>query len=860
MTLLNAPALFAAAGLLVPILIHLHRKRKAQVVEWPAMQFLANTLATRRRGLALENLLLLFVRCVVIMLFVLAVARPILPEGNALRLVGFFLLATGGLIGLAAALTRTLAGRIRVAGAVAAGLLLCVAVFTLNMKPEELASPTANCDLVLVLDESSSMLTDGEEESRFASAVSEAQALVDRLSGSSTVGIVRCGPVIETVAGSPFRDLPAASTSLSELRPRGGGATTKEAIDRAFALARKGPNAFKQVVLFTDDQLQAWESLDGNGFAQTASTASDETADGSDAEDDTDAGEAEDATVHLAIHRASLPKHAVNVSVVSTRIDSPVLAVGQSLLIEADVRNHGDAAVANVDIQLTVDGKRVSVEPIDVLPPATTTTVRFRHEFDTAGKHVVTAQTEFADVLKDDNRHDTVVSVVPFVSVLLVNGNAFAKPGDQSATFVRLSLDPVGGTAAAKEEETVARPIRVESVTVSELGDKESLTDYDLVLLSEVPQLPREIAAKVTDYVKDGGGLWVIPDRQANAAFYNDWKIDETGNGLLPATLLDHHQAAAIEDDASVKQAVIDLQGVADGPVSDLIKTGEHDLAEVSVDGFRKVNTFASAVVGMKLTTGDPLFVEQAVGQGRVLLQTVSLGRRDCNLPQRVCFPVLMHVWSYHLANCQRDETNFEPAPELSVPVSLTDIAGADVETLRLIDPTSEEQLVSVAKGAKGDLAQIMPAARPGLYTLKCALKSALKSQDASGLSQPFTISRDHRESDLAAVSEEKLKALQTAHGFQWFDGAEELQFAGVAELTEQELSPFLLIAVLCFVAAESLLAAWIRRRRKVTASPQQPLATGRMKQAGAMNSPTGGRSARSKRPSPFTVGAGVSE
>ncbi len=145
-----------------------------------------------------------------------------------------------------------------------------------------------------------------------------------------------------------------------------------------------------------------------------------------------------------------------------------------------------------------------------------------------------------------------------------------------------------------------------------------------------------------------------------------------------------------------------------------------------------------------------------------------------------------------------------------------------------------------------------MPAARPGLYTLK--------SQDASGLAQPFTISRDHRESDLAAVSEEKLKALQTAHDFQWFDSAKELQFAGVAELTEQELSPFLLIAVLCFVGAESLLAAWIRRRRKVTASPQQPLALGRMKHVGAMNSPTVERSARSKRPTPITVGAGVSE
>ena len=48
MTLLNASALFATSALLVPIIIHLNRKRKAKVIEWPAMQFLQNTMASRR--------------------------------------------------------------------------------------------------------------------------------------------------------------------------------------------------------------------------------------------------------------------------------------------------------------------------------------------------------------------------------------------------------------------------------------------------------------------------------------------------------------------------------------------------------------------------------------------------------------------------------------------------------------------------------------------------------------------------------------------------------------------------------------------------------------------------------------------
>ena len=110
------------------------------------------------------------------------------------------------------------------------------------------------------------------------------------------------------------------------------------------------------------------------------------------------------------------------------------------------------------------------------------------------------------------------------------------------------------------------------------------------------------------------------------------------------------------------------------------------DLTEVAISGYRKVALNDSAVAGMKLTSGDPLFVDHTIGQGRVLLQTVALGRQESNLPQRVCFPVLMHLWSYYLADCQRNESKFEPAPEISVPVSLDALAAADVDSLLLTE------------------------------------------------------------------------------------------------------------------------------------------------------------------------------
>lgn len=819
MTLLNASALFAACGLLVPIVIHLHRKRRAKVVEWPAMQFLANTMASRRRGLALENLLLLFVRCLVVLLFVLAMAQPLLPSGRFLPLVASFGLITGGVFGLTVALIRSLSSRTRVVAGIVAGVLLTGAAATLNIDPGDFTSPKQNCDLVIVLDETSSMLMEkqpGERrhQSRFSDAVDEALFLVDQLSGSSTVSIVRCGPVVELVDGSPFRDLPAARKLLSELRPTGGGANTNEAIDPAIALAGKGPSARKQVVLFTDDQLSTWELLEHSHLLRVSTEDVDER----DAPNAPEGKKFDDRRVHLAVHLASLPDSIRNVSVVSIRINAPVPTVGQSLLIEAEVRNHGKATITNSDIQLSLDRKPVAVESVDVLPPATTTTIRFPYTFESAGEHVITTQIEFPDAMMDDNRCDTVVSVTPFVSVLLVNGNAFAKRGDQSATFLQLALDPDNRTAVDNDEFHRDRPIRVESVIVAELAQIDSLNVYDVIVLSEVPQLPNDIATRFSKYVKDGGGLWVIPDQQANTKFYNDWKIDDSETAVLPASLMAYQQESVPDAVHNAARTSIDLQAISSAFVSDLIRTGEHDLTEVVVSGYRRVTPRDSAVTGMKLTSGDPLFVEHSVGQGRVLLQTVALGRQESNLPKRVCFPVLMHHWSYYLADCKWGDSNFEPASELSVPVLLDTLTDTEVDSLVLVDPTGKEQAVSVAQHAMGNLVRVRPAGRPGVYSL---IRPALPA-----VSQSFTIARDCRESDLAVISDGKLKALQSAHNIQWINNAEQLRMAGVAELAEHEISPQLLFTVLCLIAAESLLATWIRKRRMVTVAQRPPVPT----------------------------------
>src|SRR5436309_5168852 len=67
--------LIGLAGIAIPIIIHLLNRKRFQVVDWGAMQFLQLSETTRRRIL-IEELLLLLLRMGLIALFVVALAAP----------------------------------------------------------------------------------------------------------------------------------------------------------------------------------------------------------------------------------------------------------------------------------------------------------------------------------------------------------------------------------------------------------------------------------------------------------------------------------------------------------------------------------------------------------------------------------------------------------------------------------------------------------------------------------------------------------------------------------------------------------------------------------------------------------------
>jgi len=76
MNFLNPWILLGALGIALPILAHLINRFEVQHTDWAAMRFLNRDVRVRSRQIKLRDLLLLILRCVALLLLVLALSRP----------------------------------------------------------------------------------------------------------------------------------------------------------------------------------------------------------------------------------------------------------------------------------------------------------------------------------------------------------------------------------------------------------------------------------------------------------------------------------------------------------------------------------------------------------------------------------------------------------------------------------------------------------------------------------------------------------------------------------------------------------------------------------------------------------------
>lgn len=205
MSFLSPMVLIALFAALVPLVIHLLRRRTAGRVPWGAWMFLYESMRKKRRKLMLEDILLLAIRSLIVITAVLAFSRPFLKE---IRLFG-------------------------IAG--------------------------SDKDVVIVIDTSASMRLAGSNgRTSFERAVDEARELV-RLSPEGTAFGIVCGestPAILTSA--PLSDKREIMSLLEKVKATSDAMDVPRTLAAAGEVLAGGNNPAKEIIIFGDAQGYGW--------------------------------------------------------------------------------------------------------------------------------------------------------------------------------------------------------------------------------------------------------------------------------------------------------------------------------------------------------------------------------------------------------------------------------------------------------------------------------------------------------------------------------------------------------------------------------------------------------------------------
>ncbi len=653
MTFINWPMLIGLVAVAVPIIIHLLNRSRARVIDWGAMRFLLASLTSQNRRILLEEIILLALRCLLVALVALAIARPFVASRAripwAIALPAF--LGAVIALGVAAAMWQSRKARLAMLAVSLVLALVAAGASAIERFVQQLkwASGQGERDVALVLDASMSMTLKVEGKTNFARAIEEAKAVVNACRPGDAVSVILAGPVPRAVVSPPKADRKAVLAVLDHLKPVGGTMSVLEALNVAAASLAEGNNAIKNIVLITDGQNVGWDIASRVRWEFLAESL-----------------HQLDTPPKIICRRLPLPKTFRNAAIAEVNFSRKVVGTDRPVRIHVKVMNTGTVTLKPQGVELFVDGTSVGREQFATeIPPKAAETVTFSHRFAKPGPRIVEARLLCHDDLPGDNRQARVLDVLEKLPVLLVDGVPSSRPLGGAAAFLEIALSPVAADQQDGSEEAryVVEPRVVPAPEIASVAD---FRQFAVVVLANVPMLPSRVAQALVEFVERGGGLLIAPGIRVKPTFYNSW-ARASGEPVVPARLAERrvvdHSPRHLEPKTFSHPA---LRLVSDPEGSDISAALVKSYWKLAVDERDR-----DVRVGGRLNTGEPFLVERKLGKGRVAILATALDPTCSNLPALRSFVPLVHELVYYLAAPTMLEPNVAPGGEVVLELRL---------------------------------------------------------------------------------------------------------------------------------------------------------------------------------------------
>ena len=758
---LNVLMLAGLAGVAIPIIIHLLNRRRYNVVDWGAMQFLQISETTRRRIL-IEELLLLLLRMGLIAILVLGLASPFLDSPAFARLAG------GG-----------------------------------------------DRDVVLIFDGSYSMGFADKGPAAHDAAKEWATAFVNDLDAGDSVAILQAKQQVVPILGTPTHDLELARTKIAHLPAPAGGCDMPAAVEAAQKILAKDRRARRDIIILSDNQRFGWaDDTSLLRWELLANTLHDESA-----------GKAANVwVVNLAPDRPATPPNWSLAPVRASRAVASVgqpITFRTALEIPGqeeygpphELRVEIDGKPATTDLKAPATAKlEKGQEPLS-----------FHHRFATPGTHLVSVIVEpdpppaarpagyvVKDHLPGDNRQDFAIEVLPALPVLLVDGDDRPDVKHRGTDFLRDALSPARDLTPA----VLAKVVTVNEFDADMLSapvNKEPATRPRVLILSNVAKLSEAQQEAVTGFLAAGGGVLVTLGERVDAKHYND-ELLRNGQGWLPARLED-----IAGDEAHPEKAAAPLASSFFHPAVEIFRDVPiGGLGEVRFPRWWKVTTpgrTTGSVPIALLNSNDPFLVEKAYRNGRVILAAVPLDKSwRTNLTDLPAFVPLAHELVYYLGGVRAAEHNLQPGQPLRYRPDSEE--GLDALTLQPPEDAAKPLRFANITDGSSYPAQLLRQPTGPVVVYEGTRETGVYRLTANEQVVPYVVQPDPRESDLTPASDDDRAKVTKLVPMTYEDDRAEILGQMSSATQRQDVWWLLLAGVVVLLCAEVLMTRWLVKNR----------------------------------------------
>jgi uncharacterized membrane protein len=417
------------------------------------------------------------------------------------------------------------------------------------------------------------------------------------------------------------------------------------------------------------------------------------------------------------------------------------------------------------------------------------------------------------DLLETDNARYFIVEARQSVAILCVDGVGSADRFESGIAYLSYALAPEKGMEGLDEVSNVLDP---KVVNVEQFWE-EDLAHYEIVVLSNVGTITGRMYEKLSDFVGNGGGLMIFLGENVDRLEYAE-RFASAMKSFLPCAIGSVRGDVPLQEGKEEGEAVriseVDFGHPAMGAFQD---SAGGNLTTAKFYRFFSVNPDTSdpdVHVLARFTDGSPYVVEKRYGRGRAILFTSSCDARWSNMPLKPVFLPLVHRLAYYMVSGADESYN------LTVGEKIVETVGAEATSAPAVMTTPADGMFMVVVSQseateREEESQDEPfvsfddTSRAGIYTLRTSGVTEGRAE-SGGEVRYFAVNVDTEESDLSALSEERIKRLIRWKEFRYFraEGGAVERIEGIRH--GKEIWRYFLVGVLCFLVFESVLARQI--------------------------------------------------